>query len=142
MLNLLTARLARTFDTIPPASISSTAFLLATGAALGFGLPLGLAHPYDWALHGAFFALLTVSMSGLFQGRALPAFVIAVLLAVGGEVIQGALAYREMSIMDGIAGIIGALSAAGVLSIRVSAPYPDENLGFIERERALRGIRD
>ncbi|PTW55752.1 hypothetical protein C8N35_11277 [Breoghania corrubedonensis] len=142
MLNFLSARVSNLFDKVPPATLSSTAFLLVVGAALGFGLPLGLDHPYDWAFHGVFFALLTVSLSGFFQGRALPAFVIALLLAAGGEIIQGKLGYREMSAADFAASMIGALSAAGVLSIRVPAPFPAEELSFIERARADRGLRD
>ena len=138
MLNFVPARLYNLFERVPPATLSSTTFLLATGAALDFGLPLGLAHPYDWALHGVYFALLTVSLSGFFQGRALPAFIIALVLAAGGEIIQGKLGYREMSGADFVASLIGAVTAAGVLSIRVPMPFPGEELSFIERARAER----
>ena len=140
MLNSLSVRIAHVFDRVPPATASSTAFLLITGAALGFGLPLGLAHPYDWAFHGVFFALLTISLSGFFRGSAVPALVVALILAAAGEIIQGRLGYRDMSIIDFIASAIGALSAAGVLSIRVPAPFPAEDLSFIERARIARGL--
>lgn len=140
-IHTLTARFSSVLDEVPPATISSTTFLLATGAALGFGLPSGFAHPYDWAFHGAFFALLTISLSGFFKGRALPALLVAAVLAALGEVAQGAIGYREASIADFAAGLIGAVSAAGVLSIKIPVSFPAEELGFIERERAARAVR-
>ncbi|WP_321341941.1 hypothetical protein [Breoghania sp.] len=141
MLKFLSPGLARLFDRVPPATLSSTVFLLVVGAALGFGLPLGLPSPYDLMLHGVFFALLTISLSGFFRGRAMPACIVAIVLAAGGEYVQGVLGYRDMSLLDLIASVIGGLSAAGVLSIRISVSMPDENLGFIERELAARKVR-
>ncbi|MDJ0933160.1 hypothetical protein [Breoghania sp.] len=136
MLNFLSTRFSALLRRVPPATLSSTIFLLAVGAALGFGLPLGLAHPYDRTLHGVFFALLTISLSGFFQGRALPVLILATVLAGGGEILQGMTGYRDMLVVDFIASLIGALSAAGVLSIHM----PSEKLSFIERERVERGL--
>lgn len=131
-------RLSRAYEAVPPATWGSTVFLLAVGTGLGLVLPIGLAHPFDWLFHGVYFALLTVSLSGFFQGRALPALAVAIVIAAAGEAAQGLLPYREMSGWDFAAGLVGALSAAGVLSIKIPVSFPAEELGFIERERAAR----
>ena len=141
MPNFLSYGLTRLFDRVPPATMSSTAFLLVIGAALGFGLPLGLPSPYDLMFHGVFFALLTISLSGFFHGRATPAVIVAVLVAAGGEYVQGTLGYRDMSLVDLIVSAIGALCAAGILSIRIPVSMPSEELSFVERELAARRLR-
>ncbi|AXS40302.1 VanZ family protein [Breoghania sp. L-A4] len=127
-------RQAQAFLRAAPASaIASTAFLAIAGIALGVVFSTGLGHPFDKLFHGVFFALLTVSLSGFFGGRVLPAALIAVALGCGGELVQALVPHHEASMADALADIVGVLAAAGVMQLRPSgALIPWHKLGFTD----------
>lgn len=122
---------------VPRASIASTVFLLASGLALGLVFSTGLAHPFDKLFHGVFFALLTVSVSGFFGGRMLPAAALAALMGCGGEGVQALLPHHEASLLDAGANMIGILAAAcAVRFAPAMSPSLWRKLGFVEVELA------
>lgn len=126
--------LRRWLSGVPRASIGSTVLLVVIGVTFGLGFTAGIDHPYDKLVHGVFFALLTVSLSGFFGGRILPALALAVLIGGGGELAQALLPHREASLLDMAANLVGALSAASVMALLPSgaALLPWRELGFTE----------
>lgn len=133
MLNRINRRIVAFFAAAPAASIASTAFLLISGAALGLVFSTGLGHPFDKLFHGVFFALLTVSLSGFFGGRALPAALLTVFLGGGGELLQALLPHHDASLLDAAANVVGVLAAVGIMRlVPAGVSLPWHNLGFTD----------
>lgn len=119
------------FRAAPRASVVSTVFLCASGAALGLVFSHGLSHPYDMLFHGVFFALLTVSVSGFFGGRILPAVLVTAMMGGGGEVLQAFLPHHQASLLDALASLVGVAAAAGVMRlVPADVALPWYKLGF------------
>ncbi len=93
------------------------AVLVTFGVLVGLVFNHGLGHPHDKIIHIVFYALLTLSIHALFCCRLRISAVVAFVLGIIGELVQGVLPHHSMSLGDAIANGIGVALIVAMIAL-------------------------